>query len=145
MKDVIEKSLYIIKPSLLNHNINIVKEYNSDEEIKLYDAEMMHVVLNILNNSKEHLKEKEIKEPYIKITTENRTISICDNAGGIPEDIKDKIFDPYFSTKDEKNGTGLGLYMSKTIVEKHHHGKVSVENVENGVCFAIELVMLSKK
>jgi len=145
LKDVIEKSLNIIKPSLVNHSINIIEEYNSDEEIELYDREVMQVILNILKNAQDNIKEKNIKKPYIKITTKDRTIYICDNSGGIPEDIIEKIFDPYFSTKDEKNGTGLGLYMSKTIIEKHHNGKISAQNTEDGVCFTIELGIISEK
>ena len=139
LEDVSKKSLSIIKMSLMNNNINIIEEYNSDEKIELYDSEMMQVVLNILSNSQDILKEKTIKDPYIKITTEDRSISICDNGGGIAEDIIEKIFDPYFSTKSEKNGTGLGLYMSKTIVENHHNGKLSIENTDDGVCFTIKL------
>lgn len=145
LQDPIEKSLTMIKPSLIADNIHIVEEYNSKEKIELYNKEIMQVILNILKNAHDKLQEKQIENPKIIIKTKNRTISICDNAGGISEDIIDKIFDPYFSTKDEKNGIGLGLYMSKAIVEKHHNGKLSVKNTNNGVCFTIELGTVSEK
>jgi len=139
LEDVIEKSLNIINSSLEHDNIKTIEQFNSKEEIKLYDNEMMQVILNILKNAQDNFQENQTKNPYIKITTEDNTISICDNGGGIPEDIIKKIFDPYFSTKDKKNGTGLGLYMSKTIVEEHHSGMLSVENIKDGACFTIEL------
>ena len=139
LEDVISKSLSIIKASLESYDIKIIQEYKSKEKIELYDNEMMQVILNILKNAQDNFSQKDIKDPYIKITTENRTISICDNGGGIPEDIIEKIFDPYFSTKSEKDGTGLGLYMSKTIIEEHHNGKLSAQNTDDGVCFIIEL------
>ena len=107
----------------------------------------MQVVLNILKNAQDNFEEKalegnashKIENPKITITIQDNSLSICDNGGGIPEDIIDVIFDPYFSTKDEKNGTGLGLYMSKMIVEEHHNGKLSVENRDGGVCFTVEI------
>jgi len=139
LEDVISKSLSIIKASLISSHIEIIQEYKSKEEIELYENEMTQVILNILKNAQDNFSEKGIKDPCIKITTENRTISICDNGGGIPEDILEKIFDPYFSTKDEKNVTGLGLYMSKTIIEKHHGGILHVKNRGDGVCFVIEV------
>ena len=96
--------------------------------------------LNILKNSLDNFIEKQITEPEITITIKEKSISFCDNGGGIPDEVMPKIFDPYFSTKDEKNGTGLGLYMSKIIVEEHHHGKISAKNNDDGVCFTIEFL-----
>ena len=139
LEEICTKSLAIVKSSLINNNVNVIEEYNSDETLEVYTNEMIQVVLNILKNAEDNFLEKDIKEAYIKITTNDKVISICDNGGGISDDIIDKIFDPYFSTKDEKNGTGLGLYMSKRIVEEHHKAKLKVENTDDGVCFKIEL------
>ncbi|NOQ31853.1 MAG: PAS domain S-box protein [Helicobacteraceae bacterium] len=139
LEEVIKKSLNIIQASLISDNIEIIEEHNATESIELYESEMMQVILNLLKNTQDNFKEKNTQNPYIKIVTKNKSIEICDNGGGIPENIIEKIFDPYFSTKHEKNGTGLGLYMSKTIVEEHHHGKLSATNSENGVCFKISL------
>ena len=137
-EDFISKSLNIIKASLINDNIRIIQEFNSKEELNIYENEMMQVILNIIKNSQDNFKDKEIQNPWIKITTQNRSIIICDNGEGIPKYAIKRIFEPYFSTKEDKNGTGLGLYMSKTIVEEHHNGILSVQNTEEGVCFTIE-------
>lgn len=136
---VIIKALNIIKSSLENDSIDVVYEANSTKEIEMYDGEVMQVVLNILKNSQDNFKEKIIKNPTIKITSQNRSIEIYDNGGGISDDIIEKIFDPYFSSKSEKNGTGLGLYMSKIIIEDHHNGVLKAENNRDGVSFYIEL------
>ncbi len=145
LENMIEKSLILINASFIKDNIQIIEQHNSTEKIELYDSEMMQVILNILRNSQDVLNDKEIKDPYIKITTGDTTITICDNGGGISKDVISKIFDPYFSTKDEKNGTGLGLYMSKIIVEDYHHGILRAENIDDGVCFIITLGEISKK
>lgn len=151
IEDVVSKTLKIIDHSLKKDSINIIYDYQYNEPIELYDGEVMQVVLNILKNAQDNFKEKEIKNPMIKITTKDRSLTICDNGGGIPEKIMENIFDPYFSTKDEKNGTGLGLYMSKIIIEDHHNGSLLVSNIENedgegkGVCFEMKIGLSSNK
>ena len=141
LNDPISKAFSIIRTSLVSDGIEIVEQYMSHNKIELYLNEIMQVILNILKNSQDNFKEKSIKNPKITITSKDdndKTIlKICDNGGGIPEDILSKIFDPYFSTKDELNGTGLGLHMSKTIVEEHHNGSLEVLNLDDGVCFKI--------
>ncbi|MEA3228183.1 MAG: DUF3365 domain-containing protein, partial [Campylobacterota bacterium] len=112
LQEICEKSLAIINASLKSDGVEIIYEYNSQEKQELYDTEMMQVLLNIFQNSQDNFKEQKILHPQIKITTIANKISICDNGRGVSEDILNKVFDPYFSTKDKKNGTGLGLYMS---------------------------------
>lgn len=108
----------------------------------LYKNELLQVIINILNNAKDAFMDKEEKEHKL-ITIEyedferKQKIIINDNAGGISKKIIRKIFDPYFSTKDDKNGTGIGLYMCKTIIEKHFDGKIKVSNKNGGACFEI--------
>jgi len=89
------------------------------------------------------LLEKNIEDPFIKIITykkgDNYLLEVSDNGGGIPENILEHIFDPYFSTKKQKDGTGLGLYMSKTIIEEHCNGKLTVANNKDGAVFQITL------
>ncbi|MCW8954254.1 MAG: DUF3365 domain-containing protein [Sulfurimonas sp.] len=146
LKDIVLKSLNIIEASFKNYNIEIIEDYKDEQKFDMYGNEMMQVILNILKNAQDNFIEKNVENPYIKITAEGSTLSICDNGGGIPEDIIEQIFDPYFSTKDEKNGSGLGLYMSKTIIQDHHGGKLYVENQVDaqgaiiGACFKIILL-----
>ncbi len=137
------KALNIVRSSFVSDGIEIVENFISNKKVKIYSNEFMQVILNILKNAQDNFKERATKNPKITITCKDSDdkviIEICDNGGGIPEDIMPKIFDPYFSTKDEKNGTGLGLHMSKTIVEEHHNGKLQVSNRDSGVCFRIIL------
>ncbi len=140
LEDIIEKSLAIIGVSFSRNSVLITKRYSSNEKVEMYENEVMQVLLNILNNAHDNFIEKKTQDPEITITTEGKTISICDNGGGIKDEIIEKVFDPYFSTKSDKNGTGLGLYMSKTIIQEHHKGKISVKNIDAGVCFRVEFV-----
>ena len=139
MESVLQKTLKIIKDSLSNDGIEIIYISDSYEEIEMYDGEMMQVFLNIFKNAQDNFHDKKIQNPKIKIIVQDKVVSVTDNGGGIPHAIQEKIFDPYFSTKDKKNGTGLGLYMSKIILEDHHNGKLYYKNSEDGACFTINL------
>ncbi len=139
----IKKVLSILKPQIEQQIVEVSLEYLSTRTIDIYENEILQVILNIVKNALDNFKERDTQNPRIHIKTEDIfgkvIVSICDNGGGISEDIIGFIFDPYFSTKDNKNGTGLGLYMSKTIIEQHHKGKLSVQNKNDGVCFHIIL------
>ncbi|MEA1956561.1 MAG: response regulator [Campylobacterota bacterium] len=137
LETIISKSLNIMDNLLTTDEIEVIIECNSSKEISVYANELAQVIVNLLKNAQDSLRRNKIKNPKIKIVTEDNRIRVCDNGGGIDKDILDKIFDPYFSTKYEKNGTGLGLYMSKIIIEKHHNARLSVQNLKNGVCFSI--------
>ena len=138
--DVCTQALSVINVALVDNGIEVVCNHKSNEKVELFKNEMMQVVLNILKNASDNFEDKKIAKPKIEITTTKESMTICDNGGGIPEDILEKIFDPYFSTKDEKNGTGLGLYMSKLIVEDHHKAKLLVSNKDDSACFTIKLL-----
>jgi signal transduction histidine kinase len=123
-------------------NIDILCDNTSDLELTIYDREFKQVVINILNNAKDALVENKIEDKKILVdiskTYTKVIISIADNAGGIPAFALPKLFEPYFSTKS-KNGTGLGLYMSKIIIDDHLSGKLSAFNSDPGAVFKIEL------
>ena len=137
----IEKTLMILNSSVKNIDIQTFIETNS--QIEVYTSELVQVILNIVTNSLDIFKEKETLSPKIEIKVyENNNyqlIRICDNAGGIDETLLDKIFDPYFSTKTDKNGMGIGLYMCKLLIENHSGGSLSAKNRDHGACFEISL------
>lgn len=141
--DVIEKSLDITENTLIVSNIRLKRSYTCSKEIQLHEGELMQVFLNIFKNAQDNFKERDIKEPELEIVTSDTKkgikIEIIDNGGGIDPAHIEKIFEPYFTTKYGQNGTGLGLYMSKMIIEEHHHGKIYAQNTEDGVSFVIEL------
>ena len=145
VQDRILEVLNIISASLKNNHIELLKELHVDDpiEINIVLGELSQVLINLLNNSKDALIQNNIENRWIKISCskENNAvvISVEDNAGGIPEHFLTKIFDPYFTTKHQSQGTGIGLYMSKNIIEKHLKGKLYVKNTKNGAKFFIEL------
>ncbi len=138
-KELIDGVMGIIEMSLVSKNIRLIKEFENEVPIKTYANEVKQVILNLIKNAEDALIERDVKEPFIKIEVKGKTLSVEDNAGGISEEIMDKIFNPYFSTKIKKDGTGLGLYMSKIIIEEHCKGKLRVENTKIGAKFIIEL------
>ena len=143
MSEPLNKALNIIRASLKTNNIELKEEYRSMKTLAVYESELMQVLLNIFKNAQDAFEGEQIKNAQLLISTQDVDdgilIKICDNAGGIEQHILDKIFNPYFSTKEAKNGTGLGLYMSKIIIEEHHNGELRVSNVNEGSCFEILL------
>ncbi len=141
--DVLFEAKQIMGKSFEHHNIELSIVSDENEMIYTYSRELLQVVLNLLKNSKEALETSETENAYINASVESLDnaiiIRICDNGGGIDASIMDRIFEPYFSTKDKKTGTGLGLYMSKTIIEKHLNGSITAINTDDGVCFIITI------
>jgi len=145
LQDRLNIAINIIKTSLYNNQIELINDIDKTKpiNIKIILGDISQIIVNIVNNSKDAAIFKNIKNPYVKIYLEeyNKSIAICieDNAGGIDNSIINKVFDPYFTTKHKTQGTGLGLYLCKEIVEKHMNGRIDVENIKNGVLFKIVL------
>ncbi|MFT5835822.1 MAG: signal transduction histidine kinase [Sulfurimonas sp.] len=134
-------ALSIVKPMLDAENIDINIETQDNILVVGFPTELGQAIVNILTNSMDALVERNVIKKSIKLSLilicNEVVINIADNGGGVPLEIVDKIFDPYFSTKMDKNGTGLGLYMTKIIVEDHMNGKLSVSNSDNGLVVRI--------
>ncbi len=143
LSDILIETYSIVKDSLKNHNIRLRTSSSSESTVDVYPRELMQVFVNIITNAKDALLQKKSKNAYIEIKVfedkEYVITQICDNGIGIDEAILTKIFNPYFTTKDEKTGTGLGLYMSKMIIEDHLHGKIEAYNYKEGACFKVKL------
>jgi len=144
VKEYIKSAINIIEASLTYSHIEL-EIINPPKPllVKGYASEFSQVILNLLDNAKDVLIERAIKEPKIiietKLINDSVHINIKDNAGGIDESIIHKIFDIYFSTKRTKGGSGLGLYMSKLIIERKALGTLSVSNSKQGASFTIVL------
>jgi signal transduction histidine kinase len=141
--DTVKTTLEIANPMLAHSNINIDIDIKNDIFVSIYPNEFNQVILNILNNARDALDENNIANKKIFINLQEKDnqvmLNIQDNAGGIPEEIIEEIFNPYFSTKDSKKGTGLGLYMSRLIIEEHMDGKLDASNINDGAKFTIVL------
>jgi signal transduction histidine kinase len=152
---LINKAINLMGNSFSTNNIHL--ELNVQKNlIKGYENELLQALLNILNNAKDALKDKEINK-LISISTNLKEdkiiISIQDTAGGVPKNIINKIYEPYFTTKHQSQGTGIGLYMTKEIVVKHMQGKIEVKNTEiiynenklSGALFTITIPTILQK
>jgi signal transduction histidine kinase len=146
---IVKSAISIVASTLENQNIKLNIELQATQKISIMENELKQVVLNLIKNAEDILTEKEIQNPFITIRTyEDDTyayLEVNDNGGGIPQEILPKVFDPYFSTKTKKDGTGLGLYMSKTIIEDHCDGRLSVTNNEYGALFRIEIPLCNNE
>lgn len=143
LNEMINSYVSFVNTTFKNAGVVLNTDIEHDILIYGYANEFAQVILNIVNNAKDAVIEKNITNPGILIKgkkeNDKAIITITDNGGGVPDTIIFKIFDPYFSTKEEGKGTGIGLYMSKTIVEKNMGGSLQVENVRNGAKFTITI------
>ncbi len=136
----VRRALKLIKPVLDSECIKVTIDIDRKVYMEGYPNEFGQILINLLTNAKDAFIENNISDREIKIYSEIKDnsfiLSVEDNAGGIPEEIKYKIFEPYFSTKGNV-GTGLGLYISKLIIENYMHGKLNVENTKKGAKFSM--------
>ncbi|WP_373035263.1 sensor histidine kinase [Sulfurimonas sp.] len=148
LSDVIENSISILEKQFSKAQIDLTFEDNSpNTTLNTFKSELIQALINIISNAKEAFSP-DVQNKHLKVAChkdeENVYITIADNAGGIKSDVIEKIFDPYFSTKKQKNGTGLGLYVCKIIICEHLKGDLSVENIDNGATFKITLPLKSE-
>jgi signal transduction histidine kinase len=136
IKEVIQKAIDLSKYQLEKEEIFLAFSIKRDIEVFGFKNELIHVLLNLIGNSKDILATKTDQPQKIihiiaKQSSESIYVNVIDNGGGIKNDIIPKVFDPYFTTKHKSVGTGIGLYMSKQMVEKHMHGKITCKNIRH--------------
>jgi ligand-binding sensor domain-containing protein len=143
VKKIVMRSISFVEDTMKKCNISL--EYSLEDGVLSYGYpnEYAQVVLNLINNARDVLTEREVDNPKIEITltklNDKSLLTVSDNGGGIKKGVEDRIFDPYFSTKKKGDGTGLGLYMSKTIIEKIEGSSLTFENTDVGAKFIVIL------
>ncbi len=151
---LLEKSFELTSSKFKNRLIDIITDFKKIEVIG-YDIELLQVFINILNNARDEFEKHNLKNKYIFVTTKidenNIQISFKDNAGGIPLKVINKVFDSHFTTKANEDGTGIGLFMSQEIIQKHHNGQINVQNEDykyndikcKGAKFVIDIPLIN--
>jgi len=144
VSDAIKESIKFVRDSYLDAKVELIdKTKNRDTQICSYRNELMQVIMILLNNSRDAVVSNNVKNPQVIVnfSQNDNEFRICiqDNGGGIDDDIMDRIFEPYFTTKFKSDGTGVGLYMSKMIVEDSIGGKLILENHKDGVLASLIL------
>jgi PAS domain S-box-containing protein len=141
--EAVGKAISLIEASFKESRIHLERERSENVIINGYPNEYAQVLLNILINARDALTERNVTSPRVKITICSHNgvslVTVADNAGGIPDDCADKIFDPYFTTKGPQQGTGVGLFISKAIIENNMGGTLTARNSAEGAEFRIEV------
>lgn len=146
LKEIAYQSYSLLNTLFKENKIEFIVDYtnlNMESELSVKKSKLDQVIINLYKNAIDQLVEKNIENGYIKVVFKDEnekfiSMTINDNGGGVPLNIIGKIFEPYFSTKS-KNGTGIGLYMTKVIVETQLNGEISIKNNEVGASFTILL------
>ncbi|WP_233994417.1 sensor histidine kinase [Campylobacter fetus] len=148
VSSAIEDAAIMLQRTLEKDGIKLEFSYDKNIFLTGYKNELAQVFVNLFTNARDAFREIDIDNKFIKVSVKRSKgfviLKVQDNAGGIKEGIKDKIFEPYFTTKHPIVGTGLGLYMNKKIIEKFN-GDISVHNVKFGTCFEIKIPILLEK
>jgi len=137
VKRVIRESIDLVKHYYEKIDIEMSLVCDEDFETLGYPNEFSQVLMNLFSNSKDALQDIDNQKKYIEVVIKvdkknvNGKILVIDNGGGVPVEVMDRMFDPYFTTKHQSSGTGIGLYMSKEIIEKQMHGSIEVENISH--------------
>ncbi len=144
VSDAIKESIKFVKDSYVDSGVELIdRTQDRDAQMCSYKNELMQVVMILLNNSRDAVIGNKIRKPQVVVDLfhgeEKIEIRVQDNGGGIESDIMDRIFEPYFTTKFKSDGTGVGLYMSKIIIEDSIGGELIIENYENGVLASLVL------
>ncbi|WP_108062339.1 sensor histidine kinase [Poseidonibacter lekithochrous] len=143
IENACREAFHILESSLKYHGINVEFNVLEDTDVFGYKNEYSQVILNVLSNAKDILLERKVENPNVNIEIKEgenfAIVKIKDNAGGVKDEIIDKIFEPYFTTRHKTQGTGIGLYMSKNIIERNMSGFINVSNVDNGALFTIKV------
>ncbi|MEA3374537.1 MAG: ATP-binding protein [Campylobacterota bacterium] len=154
-KHSIDKTMELVAASFKTHEIEVIEDIEVIQ-ITALENELTQAILNIIKNAKDILLTVDNRRRliFIKVYEKNKTVfmEIIDSGGGVPKDVIDKVFEPYFTTKAKSQGTGIGLYMTQSIITKHLHGKLYVQNVEyeyegakyKGAKFTIEIPLIDK-
>jgi C4-dicarboxylate-specific signal transduction histidine kinase len=144
--EVVQRALSLVEGTLLASQIKPTLVVADDPTVNGYPNEFSQALLNIIINARDALLANAVTSPKITIVVASESgscvVTVADNAGGIPEQIMGKIFDPYFTTKGPDKGTGIGLYMTKTIIEKNMGGRILVRNTAEGAEFRMELAKI---
>ena len=143
-QDIIDDIMRLMSAQLKNHNIEFITDIQENLSFVTYKKDLEHVLINLFSNARDAFEEGNLEAKQIEVKAymkdERCIIKVSDNAGGIKSDVIERIFEPYFTTKEQGKGTGLGLFMSKKIVKETLDGTISVKNVVDGAEFTISLI-----
>lgn len=143
LNPVIAKTLHLVDDLFTSQGITVESSFEADSNVTGFPNEFSQALLNLLLNARDSLLESNPNEKWIKVNSSllngRAVVTVTDNGGGVKEEIIDKIFDPYFTTKKLGKGSGIGLFMSKMIIERSMEGSLTARNINGGAEFRIEV------
>ena len=148
LSKIVEDAILTVSSNLRENRITVNKKIDVDYACECYSDQLQQIIIVLLNNSKDALLDRNVFKAKIQVEIlyENSEfiIKISDNAGGITKSVMQKIFEPYYTTKHKSQGTGIGLFMARKIIQEQYLGSLTVRNVENGTEFSITLPEVNK-